>query len=178
MRGLDYLYGVRSLALTPEMVDSVHDLENRIPLCTWIGNHIHAVNAQLDRHLQDCHACFHPPDRQDIQIFAAPLAESFGLDGLCNLRTRPITILIDVGRVAPADWLLLVAHEYAHVQAGLPGHHSQFARSLTHLCLGLDLVPPAYQPGQEESLRFYPPCPATSDPLAFWRGERSSILKA
>jgi hypothetical protein len=54
------------------------------------------------------------------QIFAAPLAQAFGLDALCNLQTDPISILIDVGRVMPEDWLLVVAHEYAHAHAGTP----------------------------------------------------------
>jgi hypothetical protein len=168
--GLDYLYGVRSLALTPEMVDLVYDLEHRTPVCIWISNHIEVVNAQLNDCLQACHDCFHAWEQPAVQIFAAPLAQSFGLDALCNFQTEPISILVDVGRVRPKDWLLLVAHEYAHAHAGIPGHHHQFARSLTHLCLGLDIASPSYQPGQEDSLRFYPGYPPVPDPLAFWQG--------
>ncbi|HEY9646338.1 MAG TPA: hypothetical protein V6C88_08225 [Chroococcidiopsis sp.] len=171
-RGLDYLYGVRSLALEPEMVDLVYDLEARIPICTWIGHHIEAVNRQLRVYLQLCHDCFHPWEQPEIQVFAAPLAQSFGIDALCNVQTQPLTMLIDVGRVEPQDWLLLVAHEYAHAHAGRPGHHRQFAQSLAHLCLGLAIAPPPDQPGMEENLRFYPSCAATQNPLAFWRGER------
>lgn len=59
-RGLDYLYGVRSLALDAEMIDVVFDMENRKPLCVWIGEHIEAVNAKLENYLQACHDCFHP----------------------------------------------------------------------------------------------------------------------
>jgi hypothetical protein len=152
------------------MVDLVYDLERRIPICTWIGERIDAVNAHLCAHLQACHACFHPWEQRPLQIFAAPLAQSYGIDGLCNLQTNPITILIDVGRVVPEDWLRLVAHEYAHAHAGSPGHHQQFARSLAHLCLGLQIAPPLGQPHREDSLRFYPHCCSTQDPLAFWQG--------
>lgn len=169
-RGLDYLYGVRSLALEPEMVDRVHDLEHRDRICTWISEQIEAVNAQLNVCLQACHACFHPWEQPSVQIFAAPLAPAFGLDALCNLQTKPISILIDVGRVMPQDWLLVVAHEYAHAHAGTPGHHPQFARSLAHLCLGLAIDLPVFQPGGEDSLRFYPSYLPTKDPLAFWEG--------
>lgn len=169
-RGLDYLYYTRSLAIEPDIVDVVYDVEKRIPICTWIGNHIDAVNAELNACLQACHNCFHPWEQRTIQIFAAPLANSFRIDGLCNLQTDPITILIDVGRVIPEDWQLLVIHEYAHAHAGSPGHHQKFAQSLAHLCLGLAIAPPSYQPGMEVSLRSYPDCRPTQDPLAFWRG--------
>jgi hypothetical protein len=170
-RGLDYLYGVRSLALVPEMVGVVDDLDHRTSICIWIGNHIDRVNSQLNRDLQICHDCFHLQDQPPIQIFAAPLVQAFGMDGLCNLQINPVTILIDVGRVVPKDWLRLVAHEYAHAQVGSPGHHLQFARSLTHLCLGLQIAPPLDHPNRQDWLRFYPDCIATQDPLAFWRGE-------
>jgi len=169
-RGLDYLYGVRSLALDLEMVDRVYDVTHRVPICTWIGKHIEAVNIQLNAYVKACHECFHAWEQPSIQIFAAPLAQSFGIDALCNFQTQPLTILIDVGRVDPKDWLLLVVHEYAHAHAGSPGHHPQFARSLAHLCLGLEITPPPEQPGMENSLRFYPHCRPTQDPLAFWRG--------
>jgi hypothetical protein len=170
-RGLDYLYGVRSLALDSEMIDVVYDLDRRIPLCAWISENIDAVNTQLNDYLQACHGCFHTWERPATQIFAAPFAQSFGIDGLCNLHTNPITILIDVGRVVSADWLLLVVHEYAHAHAGSPGHHEQFARSLAHLCLGLGIALPPWQSGMESQLRFYPDCRSTQNPLAFWRGE-------
>ena len=170
IRGLDYLYGVRGLALDPDMVNWVYDLEQRSPICTWIGQHIEAVNTQLNVYLQACHNCFHPWEQPAIQVFAAPLAQSFGIDALCNFQTQPLTILVDVGRVEPEDWLRLVVHEYAHAHAGSPGHHLQFARSLGHLCLGLEIELPLCQPGREENLRFYPHCLATADPLAFWQG--------
>lgn len=181
-RGLDYLYGVRSLALDPQMVDLVDDLDNRTPICGWIGQNIDAINQQLNQYLQACHDCFHSWEQPAIQICAAPLAQSLGLDAICNIQTYPIAILIDVGRVVPEDWLLLVVHEYAHAHAGSPGHHQQFAQSLAHLCLGLGLATPAWQPGMEERLRFYPSCSPTPDPLAFWRGEggdwRSSVTNS
>lgn len=173
-RGLDYLYGVRSLALAPEMIDRVDDLEHRTHICAWISEHIEAVNAQLNACLQACHDCVHPWEQPVIQIFAAPLAQSFGLDAFCNFQTHPISILIDVGRMMPKDWLLVVVHEYAHAHAGFPGHNQQFARSLAHLCLGLAIAPPPSQLGLEDGLRFYPGYPSTPDPLAFWRGEEKT----
>jgi len=167
-RGLDYLYVMRGLALDPEMVDLMFDLNARSPICTWIGDRIDQVNSSLQQCLQACHRCFHLTDRPTVQIFAAPLAARFGIDGLCNLSTTPTTLLIDVGRVVPQDWLALVAHEYAHAHAGAPGHHSAFAHSLAHLCLGLAI---AHPPASENRLRVYPSYRSTSDPLAFWRGE-------
>jgi hypothetical protein len=172
-RGLDYLYGVRSLAPEAGVIDLVEQLEQRIPICTWIGTHIEQVNQTLAAHLQACHACFHAWQQPQLQIFATPLAQSFAIEALCNFNTDPITLLIDVGRVVPADWLGLVVHEYAHAQAGSPGHHQAFATSLTHLCLGLAIAPP--QLGNEESLRFYPPCRPMEHPLAFWRGESDFV---
>ena len=142
-RGLDYLYGVRGLALEPEMVNLVHDLDHRASVCTWINEHIAAVNLQLEAYLQACGDCFHPWEQPATQIFAVPLAQAFGVDGICNFQTHPMTLLVDVGRVHPQDWLLLVAHEYAHAHAGSPGHHAQFGRSLSHLCLGLGIAPPS-----------------------------------
>ncbi|UKP00336.1 hypothetical protein [Nostoc sp. UHCC 0870] len=170
-RGLDYLYGVRCLALDSEMIDVVYDMNNRIPLCAWISEHIDGVNRQLEKYLQACHDCFHPWEQPPIQICAAPIAQGFGIDALCNLQTHPITILIDVGRVVPADWLRLVVHEYAHAHVGFPGHQEQFARSLSHLCLGLGIAPPPRESAIESHLRFYPDCRPTQNPLAFWRGE-------
>lgn len=172
-RGLDYLYAVRSLALDPDMIDQVYDLEQRVPICTWIGTHIEAINAQLVAHLQACHACFHAWEQPAVQVLAAPLASACGLDAFCNLQTHPISILVDVGRMLPQNWLYVVAHEYAHAHAGVPGHHQQFAQSLAHLCLGLGIVLPPYRPDMEDDLRFYPYYQPTSDPIAFWRGEGS-----
>jgi hypothetical protein len=176
-RGLDYLYQVRKQVLDPELIDVVHNLSDRIPICTWIGTHIERVNAELAACLQACQACFHAWEQRSVQIFAAPLARSFGLDGVCNIQTSPITILVDVGRVVPEDWLAIVAHEYAHAHLGSPGHHQDFARVLTHLCLGLGLEPPAaWQPDMEIRLRSCPPCRSTPDPLAFWMGKTSDTV--
>jgi hypothetical protein len=169
-RGLDYLYGVRSLALDPDLVAVVQDYPRREPICTWIGQHIEAVNRQLNAYLQVCHDCFAPATQPCLQIFAAPLAQSFGIDGLCNLQTRPITLLVDVGRVVPHHWLRLVAHEYAHGYVGSPGHHSEFAQALEQLCRRLAIALPPQGFDREDCLRSYPPCQPTLDPLSFWQG--------
>ena len=151
------------------MVDVMENLRDRTSICIWIGKNIHAVNAELKACLQACHECFHYQKRRPIQIFAVPIAQPYGIDGLCNPQTTPVTILVDVGRVVPQDWLKIVAHEYAHALVGNFGHHREFANILSHLCLGLGLEPPGTD--LEGQLRHWPPCKATLDPLAFWRGQ-------
>jgi hypothetical protein len=142
----------------------------RISICSWIGKSITTVNQRLQSGVNVCHECFNFSDRRSIQIFAVPFAPSVRLDGVCNISIAPTTILVDIGRVAPSDWLALIAHEYAHAHLGYPGHDRAFARTLTHLCLGLGLPqPPATE--SNESLYYWPPYQPTLDPLAFWRGE-------
>jgi hypothetical protein len=168
-RGLDYLYGLRSLAIDPDMIDIMHDPNHRIPVATWIGNNIDRINAELQALVQACHDCFHETSQAPIQIWAAPLADAYNICGLCNLKTQPTTLLVDLGRVEPADWLALVVHEYAHAQAGTPGHHQNFATALIHLCRGLSLPLPNIEPGQENLLRLYPSCQITLNPLNWWQ---------
>ena len=139
-------------------------------VCGWIGENIDRINLKLKDCLQACHDCLHPQERRPMQIFAAPLAPTLGLDGFCNIRITPVTLLVDVGRVYPEDWLAIVAHEYAHAHLGNSGHDATFATLLSHLCLGLGLDLPIWEPGMEMKLRHWPPCPSRSDPLAFWRG--------
>lgn len=169
-RGLEYLQMVQRLALEPKMVDVMDNLRDRILICIWVGNNIDRVNTQLSACLQACHECFHPQQRRRVQIFAVPLAQPFGIDGLCNILTTPVTILVDVGRVVPQDWLRVVAHEYAHAHLGESGHSQNFASVLSHVCLGLGLEPPFWEPGMEARLRSWPHCQSTIDPLAFWIG--------
>jgi hypothetical protein len=176
-RGSEYLEAVRCLALMPSMVDVIEDRGLHDRLCAWIGMYIDAINAELQACLELCHACFHPPERRSIQILATPLARRFGVDGLCNIESDPIAILIDVGRVAPSDWLKLVAHEYAHAHLGSPGHDRRFLAILEHLCLGLGLQPPSFPSeisGSEMAakLQNWPDCRSLPDPLAFWMGKQ------
>ncbi len=167
-RGLDYLYGLRGLTIDPEMIDVMHDPALRVPVATWIGENIDRINTELQTLVQACHACVHESDRPSVQIWAAPLADAYNICGLCNLHTQPITLLADLGRVDRSDWLALVVHEYAHAQAGSPGHHSDFAAALGHLCRGLLLELPKIEPGQEDSLRLYPFCQIVSDSWSWW----------
>lgn len=170
-RGLDYLYGLRSLAIDSEMIDVMHDPVLRVPVATWIGENIDQVNTELQTLVQACHDCFYETSRPQIQIWAAPLAQSYNICGLCNLQTQPTTLLVDLGRVASVDWLALVVHEYAHAQAGSPGHHQDFAAALMHLCRGLSLELPAIAFGQEDILRLYPDCQIVLDSWAWWQGK-------
>ncbi|HEY9811524.1 MAG TPA: hypothetical protein V6D13_19525 [Halomicronema sp.] len=174
LKGTEYLNKVRRLALDPDMIAFSDDIIERIHICSWIGNNIEPVNSELREYLQACHSCFHPEQRQKIQIFAAPLAQKLGVDAFCNLKVEPVAILIDAGRLHPSDWLSVIAHEYAHAHLGTAGHQQQFLETIHHLCLGLGLEPP-YTEGipakqQQTWLQNWPHCPAVNDPLAFWRG--------
>ncbi|MGH2413502.1 MAG: hypothetical protein ACRDEA_07390, partial [Microcystaceae cyanobacterium] len=169
-RGVEYLPVIQDFVLAPAMVDVMENLRDRTIICTWIGENIDVVNEALGCCLQVCHECFYPKMRPAIRIFAVPLAQRFGLDGLCNISTTPITILIDAGRVTPKNWLSIVAHEYVHAYLGSPGHGQDFAAVLSHLCLGLGLETPP-EKMDATSLRSWPPYPSILDPLAFWRGE-------
>jgi hypothetical protein len=167
VRGLAYLYRMRALAIEPELILMVSDPAHRVALCDGIATQIAIVNATLESYLQACHECFHPWQRRSMQVFAVPFTDAFGLDGLCNLHSSPITLLVDVGRVMPADWLALIAHEYAHAHLALPGHQAEFAQILSHLCLGLGLALPAAE-ANLASWQSWPPLRRTADPLQFW----------
>ena len=169
--GVGYLDQVQVLLPDPQMVDVMGNLRDRVAICTWIGNQIEAVNQLLQAHLHACHDCFDLDARRSIQILAVPFGSSVRLDGFCNITTVPTTILVDVGRVAPTDWLALVAHEYAHAHLGYPGHDREYARVLSHLCLGLGFPQPSSLP-DDRSLYYWPPYAPTIDPLAWWRGEQ------
>ncbi|GAB4204747.1 MAG: hypothetical protein Fur006_60210 [Coleofasciculaceae cyanobacterium] len=170
VKGYQYLSAVRQLALEPEMIDVTDDIRESEYIYTWIGYHINAINAQLHAYLEACHGCFHPEQRRPMQILATPIAQEYGIDGLCNIRVNPTVILIDVGRTAPQDWLSIVVHEYAHAHLGSPGHDVRFFNIVSHLCLGLGLEPPQWQPNMETYLRNWPPCTSRANPLAFWMG--------
>jgi hypothetical protein len=169
-RGVEYLQRMQTRLPQPQMVDAIANIRDRDRICSYIGKQIEIVNLLLQAHLDACHECFKPIDRRSIEIFAVPFAPSVGVDGCCNLASTPTTIFVDLGRVAPPDWLSLIAHEYAHAHLGFPGHDRAFARILQHLCLGLALPQPL-PTATPESLRYWPPYAPTIDRLAFWRGE-------
>ncbi len=175
VRGYQYLNAVRQLVLDPSMVDVTDSQMELERICTWIGNHIEIVNAKLDACLETCHSCFHAEQHRPMRIFATPLAQEFGIDGLCNILVNPAVILIDVGRTIPQDWLKIVVHEYAHAHLGSPGHDKRFFDIISHLCLGLGLAPPIWQQNMETYLRNWPHCASTANPLAFWMGYSESI---
>jgi hypothetical protein len=168
--GVEYLDKISAILPDLQMVDVMANLRDRVSICTWIGKSIGAVNLQLQADLRACDECFNVVDRRSIQIFAVPFAASVRLDGFCNIEITPTTILVDVGRVAPADWLALVAHEYAHAHLGISGHDAKYARILGHLCLGLGL-PNRSSMQNDIELYYWPPYPPVLDPLEFWRGE-------
>jgi hypothetical protein len=168
--GVAYLQRMQLLLPEAQMIDVMANVRDRVSICNWIGDRIESVNRSLQAHLNACHDCFDSRDRKSINIFAIPFSSSVRLDGFCNINTTPTTILVDVGRVAPADWLALVAHEYAHAHLGCPGHDRAYAEVLSHLCLGLGLPQPSMVPG-DRSLHYWPMYSPSIDPLAWWRGE-------
>ncbi|MFB6274795.1 MAG: hypothetical protein ABEI32_01445 [Halothece sp.] len=174
-QGKVYLQKMQALALEPSLVQLQLDAEQERQLCSAIAPRIAQINQELAAYLLQCQQCFYPQQRLSIQIFAAPFAQHLNIDGLCNLNTDPITILIDVGRMIPQHWLCAIAHEYTHAQVGMAGHHQAFRKTLTHLCLGLGLTPPPHDL-PESDLRKWPPCQPTSDPLAFWLGTLTDRL--
>ncbi|PSB55364.1 hypothetical protein [Chamaesiphon polymorphus] len=168
--GVEYIDKVCSLLPEPQMVDVMGNLRDRVAIYNWIGYQIEAVNNSLQTHVNTCHECFETIDRRSLQILAVPFAASVQLDGFCNINVRPMTILVDVGRVSPPDWLALVAHEYAHAHLGYPGHDLAYVKVLSHLCLGLGLPQPSLTP-DDRSIYCWPPYSPAIDPLAWWRGE-------
>ena len=169
-QGKAYLQKMQYLALDSRLVDLRLPITWEGQICRAIAHRISEINQELETHLARCQECFYPEQRLNIQIFATPFARHLNIDGFCNLKTQPITILIDVGRIVYQDWLCAVAHEYAHAQVGVAGHHDTFLEILTHLCLGLGLTPPPPNGLREAQLRKWPPCQPTADPLAFWLG--------
>jgi hypothetical protein len=168
-RGQAYLERVRRSIAQPSTIATIEILADRDRIYEWIGAEIDRISQSLDRYLTECHGCFFPEQRRQIQILAAPFDRHCGVIGCCNINTEPISIFIDIGQVAPQDWLAPIAHEYVHAHLKKPGHDLEFARTLNHLCLGLGLtLPPDHQ---EDTLKYHPPCTPTIDPLSFWRGE-------
>lgn len=171
--GAAYLERVRQLVPAPEMIACIEQPAAQAARASWIGRHIEAINARLRSQLADCEACFYPVDRPAVAILAAPLAAPLGLDGLCSLGHQPVVLLIDVGRLAPSDWLGAVAHEYAHAVVGSPGHGHRFRQVLTHLCLGLGLPPPPA--GSDRAIASWPPSQPSDSPAAFWQGSAAGL---
>jgi hypothetical protein len=171
-QGLEYLHRMQTLALNPALIGGLGQ-PHEAAIATWIGRHSVAWNRHLQTLVHHCHECFHPHARPQVQTFAVPLAPAFGLDGLCNHQTQPITILLDLGRVVPHHWLRLLVHEYAHAQVGRPGHDDAFGHSLAQLCLGLGLDAP---PLDATRWTHWPPCQATTDALAFWMGRSEPFV--
>lgn len=174
--GAAYLEQVRKLAPAPDMIACLEQPAEQAARASWIGRHVEAINRRLRSQLANCEACFYPVDRPAVTILAAPLAAQLKLDGLCHLGRQPVVLLIDVGRLAPPDWLGAVAHEYAHAVVGSPGHDGRFQQVLSHLCLGLGLPsPPA---SNDRAIAGWPPSRPTEHPAAFWQGGRTGESSA
>lgn len=168
-RATQYLSLLRNLAVQPSWISLDHIANPPGAALNWIGHHIHEVNQQLNTILVDLLACFEVGQRPVVQIFAAPIAPQAGVDGFCCDRS-PATLMADPGRIVPADWPGLVAHELAHAVAGASGHGAEFDRAIAHLCLGQDLPIPAPN-ASADVLRHWPPCRYNPQPETFWLGQ-------
>jgi hypothetical protein len=171
LQGVEYLQKIQGLALDSRMINTLDFHRDRVAIYSWIGTHIHQINATLQTYGKQCAECWPIRDRPNVQIWAAPIVDSFAIDGCCNLGTSPVTLLIDVGRVIPAHWQRLVVHEYAHASVGRAGHTLEFTQALAHLCLGLGLPTPDLIHATVEQIQSFPPCTPTFNPLDFWQGK-------
>lgn len=185
VRATQYLGLLRDLSVEPRWIALAHVADPPGEALSWIGQHIHRVNQQLNAILSDLLECFETVSSPDMQIFAAPIAPQAGVDGFCcdglspvesdfpngtpHERSAPITLIVDAGRIVPADWPGLVAHELAHAIARIPGHGVEFGRAIAHLCLAQDLPMPSPQL-DSEALRYWPPCRHNPQPELFWLG--------
>ena len=178
VRATQYLGMLRDLSVEPRWIALAHISDPPGDALVWIGQHIHRVNQQLNAILSDLLGCFEPVLYSDMQIFAAPIAPQAKVDGFCcdgpsraleENRPAPITLMVDAGRIVPADWPGLVAHELAHGIARIPGHGVEFSRAIAHLCLAQDLPMPSPQL-DAEALRHWPPCRHNPQPELFWLG--------
>jgi hypothetical protein len=163
----DYLQQLRRFELEPGMIDrrGIDQTDADVRLMATIAH----SNRILGQHLIACQDCFYPTNRRAVQVWAAPIHPDFKIDAFCNIRVDPATIVFDVGRVVAADWLKVVAHEYAHAIVGESGHSPRYAAILQHLCLGLgfDVLPVAAW--GEADLQVFPACRAAIDPRQFWQ---------
>ncbi|WP_052049875.1 hypothetical protein [Leptolyngbya sp. KIOST-1] len=175
LRATRYLGLLRELAVQPGWISLDHIADPPGAALDWIGHHIHAVNRQLNAILSDLLACFEASQRPEVQIFAAPIAPQAGVDGFCCDR-RPITLMVDPGRIVPADWPGLVAHELAHGVAAASGHGAEFAGAIAHLCLAQDLPMPAPTLSVSD-LSHWPPCRRNPQPEQFWLGQTTWHLE-
>lgn len=187
LRATNYLSVLRDLSVDPSWISLAHIADPPGEALRWMGQHIHRANQRLHSILSDLLDCFEAALRPSVQIFAAPIAPQAGVDGFCcdipdlafrgdssegTLRECPsaITLMVDPGRIVPADWPGLVAHELAHSIARVPGHGAEFRRAIAHLCLAQDLPLPPPQL-DAEALSSWPPCRHNPQPELFWLGK-------
>jgi hypothetical protein len=165
-KSAQYLGVVRDLSINPYWVGLSEQGSDCSVALNWLASHIGSINRELDAILQDCLGCFHAGQRPEVQIFAAPILPRAGIDGFCNPDVQPVTLVVDPGRVARADWYRLVIHELAHAMAKSAGHGEPFRTALGHLCLAFDLpTPPDDSP---DLLQIWPPYEANPHWAEFW----------
>jgi hypothetical protein len=170
LRATRYLGVLRDISLQPGWI-GLNGSPTELTLAfNWIGQHIHQLNQRLHSLLQEGLACFEPEQLPPVQVLAAPILATVGIDGFCNLQVQPITLLIDPSRVVPPDWTNLVIHELAHALVRSAGHSTAFRDMLSFLCLAVDLPCPPPDASNLEVLRYWPPCRSNGDEPGFWLG--------
>lgn len=165
-KAAQYLRVIRDLAINPQWVGLSDQGADCSSALDWIAAHIGTINRELNGILQEGLDCFHPEQRTDTQVFAAPILAKAGIDGFCNLSVRPVTLIVDPGRVLRTDWPKLVIHELAHSMARSAGHENNFRLALAHLCLAFDLPEPPSDAA--DLLQRWPPYRANGNRAKFW----------
>jgi hypothetical protein len=165
-----YLEVVRDIALNPGWIGLDDTITQPMQAFNWMGQQIHRLNQSLHHILEEGLACFEPGQLPPVQIFAAPMLSSVGVDGFCNLAVQPITLIVDPSRVMAADWPHLVVHELAHSLVRSAGHGAAFCDRLSFLCLAMDLPCPPPNCRNADVLRYWPPCRPNPDQAIFWLG--------
>lgn len=168
LRAARYLQILRDLAINPYWIGLSEPGADCSAALEGLGAHISDLNCQVNTLLQDCLACFHRAQQPVVQIFAAPILPRVGIDGFCNLKVHPITLMVDPSRAVPADWHRLVIHEVAHGVARSAGHGDEFRAALAHLCLAFDLPAPPPE-AVVHQVQTWPPYRPNCDRAHFWQ---------
>ncbi|WP_198807575.1 hypothetical protein [Leptolyngbya sp. BL0902] len=168
VRANAYLRWVRQRSPQSDWITLPVAAEQHLAVLTALGLDIHTLNQQLHQILMDLLAGLRLEERPLVQMVAAPLALRVGIDGLCNLQTQPITLIVDPSRIAVDDWPHLVVHELAHALTQGTGHGPRFFHALTALCIAQDLPIPPSDSLQRGLLPYWPPCRPNPQADQFW----------
>lgn len=172
VRANAYLRWVRQRSPQADWIALTMAEEQHLAVLTALGTGIHTLNQRLHQILITLLAGLRPEQRPLVEILAAPIALKVGIDGLCNLHTQPMTLIVDPSRIAVDDWPHLVVHELAHAVTQGTGHGPRFGQALTTLCIAQDLPIPPSDSLQRGLLPYWPPCRPNPQADQFWAAGR------